>query len=144
MAGPDAPDLMDGILDTAADVAKRGLLAVAIALTGVLISAGGGAVAGIAAYMWLSRHLPDYLAALCISAVLLVIGICLLVGGKKPVQKSMRRQECPPGAGDPIAHLARGVAAAFQTKTASHPTRILVTAAVLGFVTGLLGRRGKT
>ncbi|MEQ8741226.1 MAG: hypothetical protein RLN77_10790 [Rhodospirillales bacterium] len=143
MAEQGAPDVMDRILDLAADTAKRSLLTAAIALIGALVTSCAAAFAGAAVYMWLSHHLPDYLAALCVAGALLAVGVCLLIRGRKAPLAAPRQDRRPYRSGDPIAELVVRAATTARSGATSHPSLALLSATALGFLTGCLAPRGK-
>lgn len=133
-----ASDLIGASIWRAKAAAKRSLVTAAIAIVGALIIACAAGFAAGAAYIGLSLIMPDYLAALSVAVILLIVGsgVLIWVGGSRDNAARQRRPQ-PAEQADPATEVFRQAAAAMgQTK--DQPASTLLTAVALGVAAGLM------
>ena len=133
-----ASDLIGASIWRAKAAAKRSLVTAAIAIVGALIIACAAGFAAGAAYIGLSLIMPDYLAALSVAVILLIVGsgVLIWVGGSRDGAPQPKRPQ-PAEQADPAMEVFRQTAAAMgQTK--DRPASTLLTAVALGVAAGLM------
>ncbi|MCK5779096.1 MAG: phage holin family protein [Rhodospirillales bacterium] len=135
-----ASDFIGASIWRAKAAAKRSLVTAAIAIVGALIIACAAGFAAGAAYIGLALIMPDYLAALTVAVILLIVGsgVLIWVGGSRDgAPQPKRPQPQPAPQADPATEVFRQAAAA-MAHTKDQPASTLLTAVALGVAAGLM------
>ena len=133
-----ASDLIGASIWRAKAAAKRSLVTAAIAIVGALIIACAAGFAAGAAYIGLALIMPDYLVALSVAVILLVVGsgVLIWVGGSRDGAPQPRRPQ-PAEQADPAMEVFRQAASA-MSHTKDRPASTLLTAVALGVAAGMM------
>lgn len=132
--------LLGGSIERAKEGVRRRVAGTVVIVAGAAVLAGAGVFALMAAHMWLTLRMPDYLAALTIAGGLALIGLIVVAVGRQRMHSPTRRPDVAARV-ERVADRARHETLSAVNK--SVPSAI-VTALVLGMVAGLLRpRKGK-
>ncbi len=132
--------LLGGSIERAKEGIQRRVAGTVVMAGGAIVLAGAIIFALMAAHMWLTLRMPDYLAALTIAGGLALVGLVVIAVGRQRIHSPIRRPD--------VTTRVERVADRARHETLSAVNRsvpsAIVTALVLGVVAGLLRpRRGK-
>ena len=130
--------LLGGTIDRVKEGIRQRVAGLVVMAAGaiVLVCAVGFGLA--AAHMWLSTRMADYLSALTIAAVLALVGLIVVVVGRRRTRAPIRSDVV--GRVEQTAERARRETAA---AVSSNVPSALVTALVLGIAAGLFRPKRK-
>lgn len=132
--------LLGGTIERAKVGMRRFVAGTVIMVSGAVVLAGAVVFALMAAHMWLTIRMPNYLAALTIAGGLALVGLIVVAVGRQRIHSLARRPD--------VATRVERVADQARHETLSAINRnvpsAILTALVLGIVAGLLRpKRGK-
>jgi TRAP-type mannitol/chloroaromatic compound transport system permease large subunit len=132
--------LLGGTIERAKEGVRRRVAGTVVMAGGAVVLAGAAIFALVAAHMWLSLRMPNYMAALTVAGGLALVGLIVVAVGRQRMHSPAPR----PDVADRVERAAdRARHETLSAVNKSVPSAIL-TALVLGIVAGLLRpRRGR-
>ncbi len=126
--------LLGGTIDRAKEGVRRRVAGTVVIMAGAVVFAVAAVFALMAAHMWLTIRMPNYMAALTIAGGLALVGLIVIAVGRQRMHSPARRPDVASRV-ERVADRARHETLSAVNK--SVPSAIL-TALALGIVAGLL------